>query len=240
MAKDMFSTPADVRKIMAQAPQKPVNTDPNKARRVEEAGLMPVQPLDNGMIDQSFKNRKVREVVGTGADMIFDRTAREDARTRDIMEKLRDLVDDDSELLPSDVRIPKQGQPKQQRQAMMEDEDDDFIRPIQQRQAPTGTWSVVDMMAKSKSSGVQIPVWKVQDPERDMEVPHTFRLEEAAIMACEYLNQGQKEKAKQMVEMDKKRFDLAKQAKILKETNNKERYRAVMGQIAQINTKLGL
>ncbi len=239
---DWNSTPANVRKILQQAPQRPINTDPNKSRLAEEAGIAAVQPLTDGMIDQSFKdpNRRIRAVEGTGADMITDRTAREDQRTRDIMEKLRDLMEDgdDPLMMSGKPTIPTQGQSRQ-RQPVMEEDDDDFIRPIRQ-QAPSGSWSVVDLMAKSKSSGAQIPVWKVQDEERGMEVPHTFRLEEAATMACEYLNQGLKDKAKSMVEMDKRRFELAKKARVLKESNSKPQYQAVMREIAQINTKLGL
>lgn len=243
-ATDMFGTPSDVRNLISNVPTRAVD---NK-RVAAEAGLEGSQPLVDGMIDQSFRHRGERSVEGEAADLMYAREARERNNISKIMENLTELLNDgdvnpftgqQAGITRSQLQKGKFDPNAINEPAMMsEDEDDDFIRPI--KKAPAGNWSVVDSMAKSKASGMDIPIWKVQDDSRGVEVPHMFRIQEAAEMACHYLNQGQKENAKKMVEMDKRRFDLAKKAKVLKESNRTPEYRKVMAEIAQINTKLGI
>jgi len=251
--EDWLGMDSEATAAINSAPQRPINRAED-ARIIDEG----VQPLQNGgLIDQSWRNRNVRAVEGEGADIMYRNTLRENERTLTVMERIAEITED-GDINPftgkraaitragmariagkggnMDEGFDEEEEEPRGRSRVDEDEGDDFIKPIQAR---SGSWTVIDMMAKSASSGAQIPVWKVQDEDRGVEIPHTFRLEEAATMACEYLNMGKKDKAKTMMEMDQRRFDLAKQARVLKESN-KAGYKKVMSEIAQINIKLGL
>ncbi len=224
------------------APRTPINTAAT-AREINEG----VQPLQNGAIGFDPKAHVERSVEGEGADIMYRNIARANETTRTVMEKLNAILEDGKvdpftgKRTGKSVREAVGDDDEEDSEAPLQEsyEDDDFIAPIKAKAAPRGSWAVIDMMGKNPQTGVKIPVWQVQDEARGVEVPHVFRIQEAALMACEYLNAGKKDKAKEMVETDKRRYELAKKAKILKESNPAG-FRKVMGEIAQINIKLGL
>ena len=238
---DWRSTPQEVANLLQSAPQVPINGMSERTARIIDEG---VQPLVDGPIGFDPKMHASRAVDGEGADIIHRHESRERKNLSSIYERLTELLDDGKvdpftgQRTGKTIRQLSGAEPVNQSMAPQElvEDEDDFIRPIR---TPAGNWSVIDMMAKSRSSGQRIPVWKVQDENKGVEVPHTFRIQEAAIMASEYLNAGNKDKAKEMVEMDTRRFELAQKARVLKESNPAG-YRKVMGEIAQINIRLGL